>query len=111
MIDMKGVIDVAAAEGAFAALGNRTRIEILRLLVRAGSEGLAVGEIQAELEMPGSTLSHHIDALARAGLILREPRGREVICTSNYGRLRALSEFLMESCCAGVEKRERRRAA
>lgn len=111
IVGMKQTLTAAIAEAAFAALGNRTRIEVLRLLVRAGDAGLAVGEIQARLGVPASTLSHHLDALARAALVVREPHGREVICTTNYPRLRALSGFLLENCCAGVGKREGRRAA
>ena len=90
-----------AAE-AFAALGNRTRLKLLRLLVRAGDEGLGIGAIQAYLRLPASTLAHHLESLTSAGLVKREPRGREVICTATFGRLRAASAYLLDSCCVGV---------
>ena len=91
-----------AAEG-FAALGNRARLRLLRLLVRAGSEGLTVGDIGRRMEMPPSTLAHHLAALVRAGLVAQEKRGREVICVADYRAIRGAAAYLTESCCAGFE--------
>ena len=72
--------DIAA--DALAALGNPTRLRLFRLLVKAGPDGATVGRIQAGLEIPGSTLNHHCNALRNAGLIAQERRGREIVCTA-----------------------------
>lgn len=88
-----------AADG-FAALGNRARL--LRLLVRAGSDGLNVGDIGRLLKIPASTLAHHLTALVRAGLVTQERRGREVFCTADYPTIKGAASYLIEECCAGV---------
>ena len=89
------------AADALAALGNRTRLRIYRLLVRAGIDGLIVGEIQSRLEVAASTLSHHLATLAKAGLIDQERQGRETLCRANYGRVDALIAYMTEQCCTG----------
>ncbi|MEO1093145.1 MAG: metalloregulator ArsR/SmtB family transcription factor [Pseudomonadota bacterium] len=104
-------IDEAAACEALAALGNRTRLRLYRLLVRAGGQGLIVGEVQRHLEVPGSTLAHHLSALARAGLVVQERRGREVVSRADYDRMQGLLGFLTESCCAGVASEDTTDAA
>jgi DNA-binding transcriptional ArsR family regulator len=90
-----------AADG-LAALGNRTRLRLYRLLVRAGDDGLNVGDLQRLLEVPASTLAHHLATLARAGLVIQERRGREVVSRADYGAMRALLGYLTEECCTGV---------
>ena len=90
-----------AADG-LAALGNRTRLRLYRLLVRAGDDGLNVGDLQRLLEVPPSTLAHHLATLARAGLVAQERRGREVISRADYPAMRALVGYLTEQCCTGV---------
>ena len=90
-----------AADG-LAALGNRTRLRLYRLLVRAGDDGLNVGDLQRLLEVPPSTLAHHLATLARAGLVVQERRGREVISRADYPAMRALIGYLTEQCCTGV---------
>lgn len=84
-------------------LGNPTRLEIFRLLVRAGTAGLAVGEIQEHLAIPGSTLSHHISHLVNAGLIRQEREGRVLRCTPNFALMNEIIGFLTEQCCVGVD--------
>ena len=64
------------------SLGNPTRLEIFRLLVVAGPEGLAVGALQNELDLPGSTLSHHIQHLVQRGLVAQTREGRVLRCTA-----------------------------
>ena len=98
----KKLTEGEAAEG-FAALGNRARLRLLRLLVRAGDQGATVGEIGRRMDMPASTLAHHLTALVRAGLVTQEKRGREVICTANYRIIRGAAAYLTEACCAGLE--------
>ena len=85
-------------------LGNPVRLEIFRLLVRAGSEGLAVGEIQEHLEIPASTLSHHVSHLVNAGLVHQERDSRILRCTPNFALMEELVAFLTKQCCVGVSK-------
>jgi ArsR family transcriptional regulator, arsenate/arsenite/antimonite-responsive transcriptional repressor len=85
-----------------SALGNPTRLRLFRLLVRAGRDGLNVGDLQRLLGVPASTLAHHIAALVKADLLLQERRGREVICAANYEVMNGLVAYLTEQCCAGV---------
>ena len=87
-----------------AALGNRTRLRLYRLLVRAGRDGLNVGEVQRHLDVPASTLAHHLAILARAGLVSQERHGREVITRTDYAAMQALVGYLTEECCAGVRE-------
>jgi DNA-binding transcriptional ArsR family regulator len=107
---MTSVEEMAMGEGeaseALAALGNRTRLRLFRLLVRAGPAGLNVGEAQRHLEVPASTLAHHFATLTRAGLVLQERRGREVVCRANFAAMHGLVAFLTEACCAGLEVRD-----
>ncbi len=91
-----------AAADALAALGNRTRLRLFRLLVQAGHGGLNIGEIQTRLKVPASTLAHHIAALTHAGLIEQERQGRETRCRAGYGRMQALLDYLSDKCCAGL---------
>jgi DNA-binding transcriptional ArsR family regulator len=83
-------------------LGNPTRLEVIRLLVRAGREGLSVGEVQEHLGIPASTLSHHLMHLVSAGLVQQERQGRVLRCTPNFDLLEGLVALLTEECCAGV---------
>ncbi|MEM7226259.1 MAG: metalloregulator ArsR/SmtB family transcription factor [Pseudomonadota bacterium] len=92
-------------------LGNPTRLEIVRLLVRSGSEGLAVGEIQEHLGVPGSTLSHHLSHLVNSSVIEQEREGRVLRCRPNFQTLQGLTDFLMAECCQGVAKPGKRRKA
>lgn len=95
------MLESTAASG-FAALGNPTRLAIFRLLVQAGETGYAIGAIQRRIDIPLSTLAHHLSVLARADLIRQEKAGREVICTANYARLNGLLGYLKANCCVGL---------
>jgi DNA-binding transcriptional ArsR family regulator len=83
----------------FGALGHEARVRILRALLAAHPGGLVVGEIQAELEIPASTLSHHLDALRREGLIEQEREGRFLRYRADTRGLTALLGFLYAECC------------
>jgi DNA-binding transcriptional ArsR family regulator len=87
---------------ALAALGHAVRLEIYRLLVRAGPEGLNVGEIGAHLRRPPSTLAHHIATLVGAGLVVQERHGRTVVNRVDYEAMNRTVAFLTEKCCTGV---------
>jgi DNA-binding transcriptional ArsR family regulator len=92
------------AADALAALGNRTRLRIFKLLVRAGRDGANVGALQKMLSVPATTLAHHLGTLTKAGLIDQERRGREVICTANYRAINEVLEYVRAECCAGLER-------
>jgi DNA-binding transcriptional ArsR family regulator len=83
----------------FAALGHEMRLEIVRQLLAAHPQGMVAGEIQQELSIPASTLSHHLDALHHEGLVEQHREGRFLRYTANTETLRQLLEFLYAECC------------
>lgn len=87
---------------ALSALGHDARLSIYRLLVRAGEEGLIVGDIGAHLGLAPSTLAHHLHALVAAGLVIQEKQGRAVINRADYAAMRRMLAYLSEECCVGV---------
>ena len=91
------------AARCLAELGNLTRLDIYRLLVRAGPPGLNITDIQTRLDVPASTLAFHLRGLVGAGLVAQEKAGRTVICRAQYHRANAVIEFLREHCCEGFE--------
>lgn len=94
----------SAIARSLAALGHEARLSIFRLLVRAGEEGLLVGEIGQHLKMAPSTLAHHLRALVDAGLVLQEKRGREVVNRVDFEAMRRTLGYLTSECCAGVAR-------
>ena len=93
----------AAAARCLAELGNLTRLDIYRLLVRAGPKGLIITRLQTRLDVPLSTLTFHLRGLVNAGLVSQEKVGREVTCRAVYQQLDTLIDFLREECCKGFE--------
>lgn len=91
-------IDDAAAR--LEALGNRTRLQIYRALVRAGHSGMSVGRLQDKLKIPASTLSHHIKTLVSVGLISQVRESTTLFCHANYEAMQGLVDFLVAECCA-----------
>lgn len=85
-----------------AALGHEARLEIYRLLVRAGEPGLNVGEIGAHLRMPASTLSHHLSSLVHTGLVVQQKHGREVLNRVDFDVMNRTVSFLTDECCVGL---------
>ena len=83
----------------FAALGHEARLAIVRLLLSANPDGLVVGEIQEELDIPASTLSHHLDALQREGLVGVTREGKYLRYRADAAGLRDLLAFLYAECC------------
>ena len=81
------------------ALGNPTRLAIFRDLVQAGADGSPVGEIRDALDIPASTLSHHIAKLVTAGLLTQERDSRSLICRVDHSNMDELMEFLVQNCC------------
>ena len=87
-----------------AALGNEYRLRIFRLLVRAGDDGLNVGSLLEKIDIPASTLSHHIAALRQAGLVSQRREGREIFNSANYENMDGLVSFLTDNCCADASE-------
>jgi DNA-binding transcriptional ArsR family regulator len=91
-------IDEAAAR--LEALGNRTRLQIYRTLVRAGRSGMPVGRLQEKLKIPASTLSHHIKTLVSVGLISQVRESTTLVCHAEYDAMQGLVDYLVAECCA-----------
>jgi ArsR family transcriptional regulator, arsenate/arsenite/antimonite-responsive transcriptional repressor len=83
----------------FSAMGTEARLRIMQLLLKAHPEGLVVGEIQEELEIPGSTLSHHLDKLRNEDLVRVERESTFLRYTANTDALQELLGFLYAECC------------
>lgn len=97
-------MDDARASRSLAALGHEVRLRIFRLLVRAGPEGLNIGEIGEHVGLPASTLAHHLGALVAAGLVTQERRGRETVNRAAYDTLRGVLDYVEAECCVGVAR-------
>ena len=82
-----------------SALGHPVRLEILRYVVQAGAEGAAAGDIQMHVELPASTLSHHLKRLVDAGVLSSRGEGTFHFYAADYTALRALTDYLWEDCC------------
>jgi len=95
-------MDIAEAAKALKELGHPTRLVIYRQLVKAGQQGVAVGVVQEMLNIPGSTLSHHIKGLEAAGLISQRREGRTLFCVAQYEQLDSVIGFLQKECCEGL---------
>ncbi len=98
-------MNVESASRQLAVLGSPTRLEIFRLLVKAGEEGAPVGTLQEMLGIPGSTLSHHIGKLVGVGLVSQDRESRVLRCRADYARMQALLDFLQSECCRGLSSR------
>lgn len=83
----------------FNALGHPARLAILRFLVQGGAGGTPAGEIQSKLEIPGSTLSHHLEKLATAGLVRSRRESTYIYYAPEFEALKALTSYLWEDCC------------
>lgn len=89
------------AADSFAALGSEQRLGVLRCLVRAGPDGLSIGELGTRTGVTGSTLTHHLKLLAATGLVKQTRKGRSTICAAvAYAEVEALAHFLLTECCA-----------
>ncbi len=85
----------------FAAIGAESRLRIMQLLLAAYPEGMVVGEIQAELDVSGSNLSHHLDKLKNEDLVQVRREGTYLRYTANVDALQQLVAFLYSECCTG----------
>jgi DNA-binding transcriptional ArsR family regulator len=98
-----------AVISALAALAQETRLDIFRLLVRAGPEGLPAGAIADALGIPSATLSFHLKELKNAGLTRCERAGRSLIYSPDGTTVQEILKFLTENCCQGVPPGRRRK--
>lgn len=93
-------MDAKTVATRLEALGNETRLQVYRILVRAGRDGLPVGELQRRTGSARSTLSHHLHKLIAVGLVYQERDGTTLHCHANYGAMDETLGFLTRECCA-----------
>lgn len=93
-------MDTSTLAARLEALGNPTRLEIYRALVRAGRDGLAVGALHERTGVARSTLSHHLHKLIGVGLVCQEREGTTLICRGCFDVMDATLGFLRSECCA-----------
>jgi len=92
-------MDLKAAVEALGALAQPSRLEVFRLLVRRGPQGLAAGDISEKVGVPPTTLSFHLAQLSHAGLLTSRREGRSILYAADYGGMQKLMGFLVENCC------------
>lgn len=85
----------------FAALGHPVRLAVLRHVVQGDPAGTPAGDIQAKLDIPASTLSHHLEKLSAAGLLVSRREGTFIYYAAAFAVLRSLTDYLWEDCCKG----------
>ena len=92
-------MDTTDAASCMESLGNPTRLDVFRLLIRAGRQGKPVGAVQESLNIPASTLSHHISHLVKCGLVSQIRDGRTLMCCANFSLMNELLAYLTAECC------------
>ena len=90
------------AVAALAALAQDNRLDVFRLLVQAGPDGLSAGQVATALELAPNTLTFHFDRLRHADLVTVRRAGRSMIYAARFERMRALLAYLTENCCEGA---------
>jgi DNA-binding transcriptional ArsR family regulator len=94
-------MEMQAAVSSLNALAHQGRLAVFRLLIQAGADGVAAGEIARRLNVRPNTLSSSLSVLSQAGLIRPRRDGRSIIYSANYDAMRELLAFLVEDCCGG----------
>lgn len=89
------------ALAALAALAQESRLDVFRLLVQAGGDGMPAGQIGERLGLPSATLSFHLNHLKQSALVKCRRESRSLIYTAEYGTMNALLAYLTENCCQG----------
>jgi ArsR family transcriptional regulator, arsenate/arsenite/antimonite-responsive transcriptional repressor len=82
-----------------AELGHPTRLSIFKMLVKSGNDAVSVGDILQEIDIPGSTLSHHISKMVKVGLIKQKRESRNLFCIPQFHALEQVIGFLQDECC------------
>jgi DNA-binding transcriptional ArsR family regulator len=95
-------MEMTTAVGSLSALAHEGRLKVFRMLVKAGPDGLAAGEIARRLGTPPNTLSANLTLLAHAGLARSRREGRSIIYSARFDRMGELMAFLAEDCCGGA---------
>src|SRR6201998_3489523 len=90
---------------ALAALAQDNRLDVFRLLVQAGPEGMPAGAVAEALDLAPNTLTFHFDRLRGAGLVTVRREGRSMIYAARYDTMNALLAYLTENCCAGAQEK------
>src|SRR5436309_3148829 len=90
------------AVAALAALAQENRLDVYRLLVQAGPEGVSAGGVASALELAPNTLTFHFDRLRQAGLVAVRREGRSMIYAARYDTMNALMAYLTDNCCRGA---------
>jgi ArsR family transcriptional regulator, arsenate/arsenite/antimonite-responsive transcriptional repressor len=107
-------METSTAVAALAALAQDNRLDVFRLLVQAGPQGISAGKIADALDLAPNTLTFHFDRLRMAGLVTVEREGRSMIYAARFEVMNALVAFLTDNCCRGAvckpAKRRARRA-
>lgn len=97
---VKGVsMELEIAAKILKELGHPIRLKVYKEIIKSGMKGMPVGDIQAKVNIPSSTLTHHISALISAGLITQRREGRVLFCSQESGILEAVIEYLTSECC------------
>lgn len=94
-------MNTTSAVRSLGALAQDSRLEVFRLLVQAGPEGMAAGEVAERLRIPASTLSFHMKALSHAGLVESRHESRFIYYSANFAAMNDLLGYLSENCCGG----------
>jgi len=92
------------AVAALAALAQDNRLEVYRLLVKAGPDGMPAGSVATALGLAPNTLTFHFDRLRQAGLVTVRRAGRSMIYAARYDRMNALLSYLTDNCCGGASE-------
>jgi DNA-binding transcriptional ArsR family regulator len=95
-------MEQTAAVAALAALAQDSRLDVYRLLVQAGAEGMPAGSVASALRLAPNTLTFHFDRLRQAGLVTVRREGRSMIYAARYETMNELISYLAENCCAGA---------
>ncbi|MCM8529860.1 MAG: metalloregulator ArsR/SmtB family transcription factor [Lentisphaeraceae bacterium] len=94
-------MNIKETAACLGELGNETRLEIFRTLVKSGHTKINVGDLQQQLNIPNSTLSHHLSKLTTVGLISQKKEGRQIFYHPNFPQLQGMIDFLLDECCEG----------
>lgn len=95
-------MQVGQAIDALGALAQEHRLQLFRLLIQAGRDGMAAGELARAIDIPNSSLSFHLGHLQRSGLIAQRRAGRSLIYSADYHAMDRLVAYLLENCCGGA---------
>jgi ArsR family transcriptional regulator len=93
---------IAVAVDSLSSLAHEGRLAVFKMLVKAGPEGIAAGDIARKLDVPPNRLSANLNILSHAGLVESRREGRSIIYSARYGQMTKLLSYLLEDCCNGA---------